>query len=85
MILTLSWGRYFISIGNHERIDKTKVQCKFDMDKKIYQRILKLSMLGGVSVEKWIDMAIGRTVEGTEEVYHEKMIDQLSHLWDNEA
>lgn len=85
MILTLSWGRYFISVGNHEEIDKTRVRCSYNMDKKIYQRILKLAMIGGETVEEWIDRAIGRTVEGTEEVYHKKMISQLSHLWDNEA
>jgi len=85
MILTLSLGRYFINVGNHEKIDKTRVQCSFNMDKKIYQRILKLSMLGGVTVKEWIDKAIGRVIEGTEEVYYEQMVSQLSHLLgDNE-
>lgn len=85
MILTLSLGRYFIEVGNHERLDKNKIRVTFDMDKKAYQRILKLAMLGGVTVEEWTNKAIGRSVEGTEEVYHEEMISQLSHLWDNKT
>lgn len=85
-MITLKLGKYFIAAGKQSDVcDPNHVKCVFNMEKKIYNRILKLAMMAGVNVEQWVDMAIGRVVEGTEDAYHKEMTDQLSHLFgDNE-
>ena len=82
-MLTLKLFRYFIATGKLSEVETPpdQVKCVFNMSKKNHNRILKLAMMAGITVEEWVDRAIRSGVEGTEDIYHKEILDNLSHLF----